>query len=182
VRKLWFNGQGKGMKRNRGLQWLTLAGVAVFLTSCTCNKPYSVRAVQEDDKLMSCKDVVLAINETEQYRVKAINTRGITPDQALLPLCWMPTYLSAQDAVSAADERMQYLWKIYDILDCRQKMQQQSMPMSPMSGMPPAMQQSAPPPYRPGVLPTMRRPMPTFPPPGEGRVRRPMVPAIMSPQ
>lgn len=116
-----------------------------------------MRPIQDSDKQLSCKEVVLSINEAEQYRKKAMETRGITADQALLPLCWAPTYLSAQDAVAAADERLEYLGNIYDLLNCGNKNK------PPVQTLPP------PPGYRPGALPPMQRqplpPMQRRPPP-----------------
>lgn len=102
---------------------------------------------------MNCKDVVLSITEAEQYRKKALETRSISADQVLLPLCWAPTYFASQSAVKAADERLEYLGNIYDVLDCSRKAK------APSQALPP------PPPYRPGALPPIqRRPLP--PPPG----------------
>lgn len=140
------------MAKRAFIKYITV-GLTLLLGSCTCNKPYAMRSIQDDDKQLNCKAVVLSINEAEQYRKKALETRGITTDQALLPLCWAPTYLAAQDAVAAADERLEYLGNIYDLLNCGKK------------GKPPPKTLPPPPPYRPGALPPMqRRPLP--PPPG----------------
>lgn len=131
---------------------LTMLTITMALASCTCNQAYTVRPIRDEDKQLDCKTTVLSINEAEQYRKKAIETRGISGGQVFLPLCWMPTYFSAQDAVQAADERLEYLGNIYELLGCSAKAK------APERSLPP------PPPYREGALPpTHRRPLP--PPP-----------------
>jgi hypothetical protein len=63
------------MAGRMNLRLVSIAGAALLLASCTCNKPYEMRPIQEEDKQLSCKEVVLSINEAEQYRKKAIFPR-----------------------------------------------------------------------------------------------------------
>lgn len=141
MKKKWFN-------------ILLLSILSVTLVSCSCSRPKKVRTIQREDKQLTCKDVILEINETEYLRKQALESKGISPSQALLPLCWAPTYMAAQDAVKAADERLEYLSQIYDLLHCGQKQR------APQRSLP------APPPIRPGALPSMQRSVTTPPPPG----------------
>src|SRR5690606_13004177 len=127
------------------IKLFAITGAAIMLGSCTCNKPYEMRPIQDADKQLSCKEVVLSINEAEQYRKQAMDTRGITADQALLPLCWAPTYFAGQDAIKAADARLEYLGNIYDLLDCGNKAKASARPVPPPPG------------YRPPGMPPMRQ-------------------------
>lgn len=136
------------------LKLALLGGISVIVFSCACNRPQEVRPVQREDKQLTCKDVVLEINEAEYLRKKALDSRGISADQALLPLCWAPTYIAGEKAVTAADERLEYLGQIYDLLDCGSKMR------APQQTLPP------PPPVRNDAVPPMQRRMVAPQPPG----------------
>lgn len=143
--------------------WVSL--IASITASCACNRPDEIRPVRREDKQLTCKDVVLEINETEYLRKKAEESRGISADQILLPLCWMPTYLAGQETVKAADERLEYLGQIYDLLNCGAKARTpvQTLPPPPpirSGSLPPMQRRMAPPPPQPGNLPPRYSPVP----------------------
>lgn len=120
---------------------------ALVLAGCACNQPEKVEPFQKTDKEMSCKQVVLETTEIEYRRKQAADYSVVGIDQALLPLCWAPTYVSKQDAIKAADERLEYLGQIYELLGCDRK--QQAAPQQ--SSLP------SPPPIRSDALPRMQR-------------------------
>ena len=142
------------MKKSTWLKVIALSLLSVMLVSCTCTRPKKVRTIQREDKQLTCKNVILEINETEYMRKQALETSAVAGGQALLPLCWAPTYFATKTSVKAADERLDYLGQIYDLLHCgrKQRPPQRSLP--------------APPPMRPGALPPMQRSVSPPPPPG----------------
>jgi hypothetical protein len=89
-----------------------------LLLSCTCGVPLRVTSIQRSDKKLTCKDIILEINESEQYRQEAGNAKGISIGEALAPVCWINGYIDGTQAVKAANARIDYLGHIYDLMDC----------------------------------------------------------------
>lgn len=97
---------------------LFITAIAVFLAGCTCGVPLKVTPIQQDDKKLSCKAVILEINEAEHYRDEAADAQGIGLGEALMPMCWISGYLDGSKAKKAANERIDYLGRIYDLMEC----------------------------------------------------------------
>jgi hypothetical protein len=106
------------MKLNKYKKVVSLGAVFAVLSSCTCGVPLRVTPIQKSDKKLTCKDVILEINESEQYREQAANEKGIGLGEALAPICWINSYLDGRSAIKAANERIDYLGHIYDLMDC----------------------------------------------------------------
>lgn len=92
--------------------------VAVLLSACAGQKSARVASLQKKDKSLSCKEVMLEVNEAEFYRRTAEKNKGPQLKSLLMPLGYISTYVSAQDAIGASDARIEYLNRIYEILDC----------------------------------------------------------------
>jgi|GEM_PF-5569538 len=88
------------------------------LLSCACTTPLKVTEIQKTDKKLSCKEVILEINESEHYGELAKKESGIRFGNILMPVCWVTSSIQASKAVAAANERVKYLGHIYDVLDC----------------------------------------------------------------
>ena len=143
-----------GAVLNRLLKILLLVIVSGALVSCTCTNPLIVSEIQKSDKKLTCKDVILEINESEHYRELAKREEGIGIGEALMPICWASSFLSATRAAKAAETRIAYLGHIYDVMDCGGKSDRGGIaaPLSapfvevqPMPA-PPPVQQTLPPP------------------------------------
>lgn len=106
------------MNLNIYLKILVLSAVPLALFSCTCATPLRVTEIQKTDKKLSCKEVILEINESEHYRDMAKKESGIGFGNALMPVCWVSSYVDTSKAVKAANARIEYLGGIYDVLDC----------------------------------------------------------------
>lgn len=122
-----------------------------FLSACNCGTPIKIKSIQQDDKNLTCKDVILEINEAEFFRKEAAISQRITLEEAFTPTCWLSTYLSGSEAARAANERIQYLSQLYDILDCGGRSttgaaaaQPQQQPAAPSYSPMPATSQNAP--------------------------------------
>lgn len=97
---------------------LTLAMTA----SCGGGKESTkIKALQKKDKNLSCKEILLEMNEAEFYRDTAYKNRGPRLKNILMPLGYVTTYMDAEEAIEAADARVSYLDRIYEILRCDDK-------------------------------------------------------------
>ncbi len=99
-----------------------------MMFACTCATPLKVSEIQKTDKKLSCKDLILEINEAEHYRELAMKEEGINFGNMLMPVCWVTSYVDANQAITAAEERVKYLSHIYDVLDCGGKSDKSEKP------------------------------------------------------
>lgn len=97
---------------------IALTLVALFVASCGCRNAVKVQSIQRKDKLLSCKEITLEINEAEFYRRSAEDARGAHSDSFFAPLCRVQSYRRATSASQNADERLEYLNQIYDLMGC----------------------------------------------------------------
>ena len=100
------------------LKILVLIVSCSVLSACTCTTPLVVTEIQRSDKNLTCKDIILEINESEHFKEKANREKGIGFGNALMPVCWLSSYADTSKAVNAANARIAYLGNIYDVLDC----------------------------------------------------------------
>lgn len=96
---------------------LTLSVATVMLASCG-EHAEKVEALKRGDKNLSCSEVQLEINEADQYKKMAYDKQRLGIKSIVMPLGYIDTYMSADDAVKAADARIAYLNRIYDIKKC----------------------------------------------------------------
>lgn len=126
---------------------ILIIGLAlVAVVSCTCGVPFKVTAIQRSDKKLSCKDVILEVNEAEHYRAMAGKERGVGMGEMMMPLCWVSGFVDSEKAIDSANERIKYLSEVYDLLDCGRQ-----MPRPPAFANIPRVQQPAPQP-RPIIM------------------------------
>lgn len=93
----------------------------LLVTACEGDKSPKVQALQKKDKNLSCSEVMLEMNEAEFYRRTAEKNKNPKVKNVLMPLGYVSTYIDAEDAIQSADERIDYLNRIYEILDCDKK-------------------------------------------------------------
>jgi hypothetical protein len=124
--------------------------ISLAISACSGNKEKStvVQSMQKKDKNLSCKELLLEMNEADFYRNMAHKNRGLKLKNVLMPLGYVSTYMNSEDAIEAADARVSYLDKIYEIMHCQQKEQKEEEDM-----------ESAPV-YKPG--PTGRNELPIY--------------------
>ncbi len=92
--------------------------LAVALSACSGARSHKVQALQKKDKNLSCREIKLEINEAEFYRKTADNNKQPGVKSLLMPLGYISTYVDADDAASAASARIDYLNRVYEILNC----------------------------------------------------------------
>ncbi len=103
----------------------TLAALLITtmaLSACGTHKDsVKMAALKKSDKQLSCSQVKLEINEAEYYRHEAEKNKQPGIGSLVMPIGYIRSYMNANEAVDAADNRIDYLGRIYDILNCDQK-------------------------------------------------------------
>lgn len=99
-------------------KYIFVVCVLLGVVSCNCNPPPEIKSIQASDKSLTCKDIIMEINEAEFYRQEGRKAQGIEFQEALVPMCWLGGYLEGRSAIDAADGRINYLSHIYDLLEC----------------------------------------------------------------
>ena len=96
---------------------LTISTAVLLLSSCG-EQSEKVEPLKRGDKNLSCPEVQLEINEAEFYKKQAFDKKKLGVKNIIMPLGYIDTYMSADEAVAAADSRISYLNRIYDIKGC----------------------------------------------------------------
>lgn len=102
---------------------LTFIALSLLLSSCSGGSEEStaVKSMQKNDKKLSCKEILLEMNEAEFYKKMAYKNRGPKLKNVLMPLGYISTYMNADEAIGAAEARVSYLDRIYEIMGCDDK-------------------------------------------------------------
>jgi hypothetical protein len=100
------------------LKKLSFLGLLVIVSACSSSTSPQVQAMQKKDKQLTCKEVLLEMNEAQFYQKMAQKNKGPNLKNILMPLGYISTYVSAEDAIEASSARVDYLDKIYGIMDC----------------------------------------------------------------
>lgn len=97
---------------------LVIVSATLMLLSSCGEQSEKVEPLKRGDKNLSCNDVQLEINEADQYKKMAFDKKRLGIKSIVMPLGYIDTFMSADEAISAADARIQYLNRIYDIKHC----------------------------------------------------------------
>jgi hypothetical protein len=99
-----------------------LCAASVILAACAgADYATKVKPMQRKDKRLSCKEVLLEMNEAEFYRRTALKNRGPKLKNILMPLGYISTYMNSEEAIEAAEARVAYLDQIYEIMRCSER-------------------------------------------------------------
>jgi hypothetical protein len=97
---------------------LFLISATLFLLASCGEQSEKVEPLKRGDKNLSCSDIQLEINEADEYKRMAYDKKQLGIKSIVMPLGYIDTYMSADDAIEAANARIQYLNRIYDIKHC----------------------------------------------------------------
>lgn len=131
-------------------KWLSCAAAMLALAACAGTKSNAVMELTKYDKHMSCEELQLEMTEAQFMLDKAEKNRGMNLKNVLMPLSYPSTYFSADNAVEASTNRLDYLSRLFEIKACDS---QRMASAAPMPGYEPAM---APMPPSPGMYQEMR--------------------------
>lgn len=97
---------------------------AFTLTSCG-NSSYNGSSsmslnspIKNKDKHLSCQDLVLEMNETEYHARIAKDKKRFSFSSVFSPIAYINRYGNANDDLSNSQYRIEYLTRIYQIMDC----------------------------------------------------------------
>ena len=102
-------------------KFATLITASMILSSCGGENSPQIKSMQRKDKMLTCKEILLEMNEAEFYKSTAERNKDPKISNMLLPLGYISTYMSAEDAIGAAKARIDYLDRIYQIMECDMK-------------------------------------------------------------
>jgi hypothetical protein len=109
-----------------------LGSVLLLATACSstggAGSTPKVQAMQKKDKQLSCKEILLEMNEAEFYKGMANKNKGPRLKNVLMPLGYISTYMNAEEAIEASNARVSYLDKVYDIMGCEEEGMQATTP------------------------------------------------------
>lgn len=100
---------------------MCLIALTSLLASCAGKESKKIASLQKKDKKLSCQEILLEMNEAEFYRDVAYKNRGPKLKNVLMPLGYISTYMDAGEAIDAAEARVDYLDRIYQILRCEER-------------------------------------------------------------
>lgn len=89
-----------------------------LLAACSGVRSTAVVPIQSKDKQLTCREVLLEMNEAEEYKKAAENNKSPGARSFFAPLGYMYTLSSASEAIEASDKRINYLQDIYRISGC----------------------------------------------------------------
>ena len=100
-----------------GFPLLLVTSLSV-LAACSGVRSSSVVPIQSKDKQLTCREVLLEINEAEEYKKAAQNNKSPELRSFFAPLGYAYTLSSANEAIEASDKRISYLQDVYKISGC----------------------------------------------------------------
>ena len=115
------------------LSKICLALTALSLTaacSSSADTSKKVQALQNKDKQLTCKEILLEMNEADFYKGMANKNKGPKLKYMLMPLGYISTYMDAEEAIEASNARVSYLNKIYEISGCEAGSSKDTMPVT----------------------------------------------------
>lgn len=90
----------------------------VLVAGCSGVRSSSVVPVQSKDKMLNCREIVLEMNEAEQYKSAAERNKNPDVRSFFAPLGYVYTLTSADEAIEASEKRIAYLQDIYNLSGC----------------------------------------------------------------
>ena len=118
---------------------LASLGIICLLGACSSGSfTKQVKSMQSKDKHLSCRQILLEINEAEFVKKMEINKRSPNLKHVIMPLGYISNYMSTENTIHSADARVAYLERIYEISGCGNTTkhipanfpQQEQLPMS----------------------------------------------------
>ncbi len=114
---------------------IALGLVSLLIAACgggSEEKATKVKSLQKSDKNLSCREILLEMNEAQFYNKMAHKNRSVKLKNVLMPLGYISTYMDSEDAIGAAQARVEYLDKIYEIMHCEDKEKEKELEKLPV--------------------------------------------------
>ncbi len=95
---------------------------AIALSTGGCVSSQKVDTVQLRDRELSCIELVAQVEEADKFKRAAEGNKGANKDNVVAGVFFFPalvsTYLDANDAIKAAEDRKAHLMRIYNEKRC----------------------------------------------------------------
>ena len=103
------------------LKFVTVLTSALFLQACAT--PTVVETRKVNDNQLSCSQIQAEIEEAKNFEQKARKERTVTGKNVAAAVLFWPallgTYSNTEEAINAAKERQDNLYKLYQSKGCR---------------------------------------------------------------
>ena len=100
------------------IRTMLVLAVTSLLVACGGKESPVAPAITKNDKMLSCDELQLEINDAEFFRNEATNNKSLNLSNIIWPLGYPATYNNAEEAISASNARIAYLTKVYEIKKC----------------------------------------------------------------
>ena len=96
--------------------------IAAACLTVGCVSSAKVDRIKPGDNTLSCADLIVQIDEADAFKKKAEGNKGANKDNVVAGVFFFPalvsTYLDANDAIKAAEDRKTHLTQIYNDKKC----------------------------------------------------------------
>lgn len=102
--------------------FLTIFAISWFATGCVSSQ--KIDKAQVNDRSLSCQELLVKIEEAESFKEKAEENKRVNGGTVLAALFFpalISTYMDANDAIKAAEDRKAHLVQIYSEKKCATK-------------------------------------------------------------
>lgn len=93
-------------------------GALLVCTGCKGKDSMYPNPISSKDKELDCEHIKLEINDAEYVKRQASRNRGLKMRNVLWPFGYPATYMNSSDAITKANERIEYLQEISKIKGC----------------------------------------------------------------
>jgi hypothetical protein len=99
-------------------RYFIAVSLILALAGCSGIRSNAVVPVQSKDKQLTCREMLLEMNEAEQYKTAAEKNKNPGVRSFLAPFGYMYTLTSAEEAIESSEKRIAYLRDVYQISGC----------------------------------------------------------------
>ncbi len=97
---------------------IAISILSLSLAACSSTRSAKVEEIKPSDKHLECSQIALEVNEADYYAKRAERNRGLSLKTLFHPVGYIGTLSSSHDAISASNNRIDYLKEIYKIKNC----------------------------------------------------------------
>jgi hypothetical protein len=96
--------------------------IVAIVVLCSCASPTVVQTIKPGDSGLSCPQLQNEYADAREFKQKASSEKGVTGGNVARLLLWptiVGTYMNANEAIAAADNRMVHLANLMVKRDCQ---------------------------------------------------------------
>ena len=96
--------------------------IVAIVVLCSCASPTVVQTIKPGDSGLSCPQLQNEYADAKEFKQKATSEKGVTGGNVARLLFWptiVGTYMNANEAIAAADNRMVHLANLMVKIECQ---------------------------------------------------------------